>query len=163
MKKITFKHWQKYEIRVIYLLLLRTRREIEYLRSCWNRQTGTFEGRVSADVWVQVPSTAPWWQRINFDTKTVFFFGKLFLYFRGGKHTAWLLVRPWNGAAARPDSRMLYQPWVSRLSPGDQFTVYKCSLNRSNIWYLHKQKIPAVIRLVFLFVTIEFSLFCCPD
>ena len=29
------------------------------MRLCWNRQTGTFEGRVSADVWVQVPSTAP--------------------------------------------------------------------------------------------------------
>lgn len=29
------------------------------MRSCWNRQTGTFEGRVSTDVWVQVPSTAP--------------------------------------------------------------------------------------------------------
>lgn len=26
---------------------------------CWNRQTGTFEGRVSVDVWVQVPSSAP--------------------------------------------------------------------------------------------------------
>ncbi len=26
---------------------------------CWNRQTGTFEGRVSYGVWVQVPSLAP--------------------------------------------------------------------------------------------------------
>ena len=26
---------------------------------CWNRQTGTFEGRVSIDVWVQVPLLAP--------------------------------------------------------------------------------------------------------
>ena len=29
------------------------------MRVCWNRQTGTFEGRVSIDVWVQVPSLAP--------------------------------------------------------------------------------------------------------
>lgn len=28
-------------------------------RVCWNRQTGTFEGRVSRDVWVQVPLLAP--------------------------------------------------------------------------------------------------------
>ena len=28
-------------------------------RVCWNRQTGTFEGRVFHDVWVQVPSLAP--------------------------------------------------------------------------------------------------------
>ena len=31
----------------------------KYLRVCWNRQTGTFEGRVSKDVWVQVPLLAP--------------------------------------------------------------------------------------------------------
>ena len=31
----------------------------EYMRMCWNRQTGTFEGRVSTDVWVQVPLLAP--------------------------------------------------------------------------------------------------------
>ncbi len=29
------------------------------MRVCWNRQTGTFEGRVFHDVWVQVPSLAP--------------------------------------------------------------------------------------------------------
>ena len=29
------------------------------MRVCWNRQTGTFEGRVSFDVRVQVPSLAP--------------------------------------------------------------------------------------------------------
>ncbi len=29
------------------------------MRMCWNRQTGTFEGRVSNDVWVQVPLSAP--------------------------------------------------------------------------------------------------------
>ncbi len=29
------------------------------MRVCWNRQTGTFEGRVSIAVWVQVPSLAP--------------------------------------------------------------------------------------------------------
>ena len=29
------------------------------MRQCWNWQTGTFEGRVLYDVWVQVPSTAP--------------------------------------------------------------------------------------------------------
>ena len=29
------------------------------MRVCWNRQTGTFEGRVSRDVWVQVPLLAP--------------------------------------------------------------------------------------------------------
>ena len=29
------------------------------MRACWNRQTGTFEGRVSTDVWVQVPLLAP--------------------------------------------------------------------------------------------------------
>ena len=29
------------------------------MRVCWNRQTGTFEGRVLQDVWVQVPSLAP--------------------------------------------------------------------------------------------------------
>ena len=29
------------------------------VRVCWNRQTGTFEGRVSTDVRVQVPSLAP--------------------------------------------------------------------------------------------------------
>ena len=29
------------------------------MRQCWNRQTGTFEGRVSYDVWVQVPFAAP--------------------------------------------------------------------------------------------------------
>lgn len=28
-------------------------------RECWNWQTGTFEGRVLHDVWVQVPSRAP--------------------------------------------------------------------------------------------------------
>ena len=39
-------------------------------RSCWNRQTGTFEGRVSTDVWVQVPSTAPDDNR-NFDTERI--------------------------------------------------------------------------------------------
>ena len=30
-----------------------------YMRGCWNRQTGTFEVRVSNDVWVQVPFLAP--------------------------------------------------------------------------------------------------------
>ena len=30
------------------------------MRVCWNRQTGTFEGRVSNDVRVQVPSSAPY-------------------------------------------------------------------------------------------------------
>lgn len=30
------------------------------MRVCWNRQTGTFEGRVSTDVWVQVPLLAPY-------------------------------------------------------------------------------------------------------
>ena len=29
------------------------------MRQCWNRQTGTFEGRVSTDVRVQVPFAAP--------------------------------------------------------------------------------------------------------
>ena len=29
------------------------------MRQCWTRQTGTFEGRVSNDVWVQVPFAAP--------------------------------------------------------------------------------------------------------
>lgn len=29
------------------------------MRVCWNWQTGTFEGRVSTDVWVQVPLLAP--------------------------------------------------------------------------------------------------------
>mgnify|MGYP006912199416 CR=1 FL=1 len=29
------------------------------MRVCWNWQTGTFEGRVSNGVWVQVPSLAP--------------------------------------------------------------------------------------------------------
>ena len=29
------------------------------MRACWNRQTGTFEGRVFHDVWVQVPLLAP--------------------------------------------------------------------------------------------------------
>lgn len=29
------------------------------MRVCWNRQTGTFEGRVFHDVRVQVPSLAP--------------------------------------------------------------------------------------------------------
>ena len=29
------------------------------MRGCWNRQTGTFEVRVSNDVGVQVPSLAP--------------------------------------------------------------------------------------------------------
>ena len=29
------------------------------MRGCWNRQTGTFEVRVSNDVWVQVPFLAP--------------------------------------------------------------------------------------------------------
>ena len=29
------------------------------MRVCWNRQTGTFEGRVSYGVRVQVPSLAP--------------------------------------------------------------------------------------------------------
>jgi len=29
------------------------------MRVCWNWQTGTFEGRVSYDVWVQVPLLAP--------------------------------------------------------------------------------------------------------
>ena len=28
-------------------------------RQCWNWQTGTFEGRVLYDVWVQVPFAAP--------------------------------------------------------------------------------------------------------
>ena len=31
----------------------------EQMRVCWNRQTGTFEGRVFHDVRVQVPSLAP--------------------------------------------------------------------------------------------------------
>ena len=38
------------------------------LRVCWNRQTGTFEGRVSQDVWVQVPSLAPFKSSV----KTIF-------------------------------------------------------------------------------------------
>ena len=33
---------------------------ITAMRVCWNRQTGTFEGRVSTDVWVQVPLLAPY-------------------------------------------------------------------------------------------------------
>ena len=40
---------------VLYLGAIKKR----YLRMCWNRQTGTFEGRVSNDVWVQVPLSAP--------------------------------------------------------------------------------------------------------
>ena len=36
------------------------------MRECWNRQTGTFEGRVSTDVGVQVSSLAPSWSA-NFD------------------------------------------------------------------------------------------------
>ncbi len=35
------------------------------MRVCWNRQTGTFEGRVSRDVWVQVPLLAPKTYREN--------------------------------------------------------------------------------------------------
>ena len=35
------------------------------MRVCWNRQTGTFEGRVSTDVWVQVPLLAPKTYREN--------------------------------------------------------------------------------------------------
>ena len=30
------------------------------MRGCWNRQTGTFEVRVSFDVWVRPPSLAPY-------------------------------------------------------------------------------------------------------
>ncbi len=33
--------------------------KIKQMRVCWNWQTGTFEGRVSTDVWVQVPLLAP--------------------------------------------------------------------------------------------------------
>ena len=33
--------------------------EMRYMRGCWNRQTGTFEVRVSNGVGVQVPSLAP--------------------------------------------------------------------------------------------------------
>ena len=36
------------------------------MRVCWNRQTGTFEGRVSKDVWVQVPLLAPQMKQESF-------------------------------------------------------------------------------------------------
>ena len=41
------------------------------MRVCWNRQTGTFEGRVSIDVWVQVPSLAPE-KSVDFKKSTLF-------------------------------------------------------------------------------------------
>jgi len=47
-----------------------------FLRVCWNRQTGTFEGRVSYGVWVQVPSPAP-------TLKSCFFGKQLFEFFDG--------------------------------------------------------------------------------
>ena len=39
-------------------------RELQ-MRECWNWQTGTFEGRVSHGVWVQVPSLAP--KKVSFN------------------------------------------------------------------------------------------------
>ena len=45
---------------IILLVELRNNKYRQFnMRVCWNRQTGTFEGRVSRDVWVQVPLLAP--------------------------------------------------------------------------------------------------------
>ena len=41
------------------------------MRECWNRQTGTFEGRVSHGVRVQVPSLAPF-LKVNHLTRMIF-------------------------------------------------------------------------------------------
>jgi len=48
------------------------------MRVCWNRQTGTFEGRVFYDVWVQVPSRAP------FKMLSIFIDGILFFFYSYG-------------------------------------------------------------------------------
>ncbi len=45
------------------------------LRVCWNRQTGTFEGRVSYGVWVQVPSPAPVLKAASSDKQLFQIFG----------------------------------------------------------------------------------------
>ena len=40
------------------------------MRECWNWQTGTFEGRVSHGVWVQVPSLTPGIKGLSFKAKS---------------------------------------------------------------------------------------------
>lgn len=48
------------------------------MRECWNWQTGTFEGRVLYDVWVQVPSRAPVLESVK--PHECWLFGFLFLH-----------------------------------------------------------------------------------
>ena len=40
-------------------IIIKLTTSAEYMRQCWNWQTGTFEGRVLYDVRVQVPFAAP--------------------------------------------------------------------------------------------------------
>jgi len=40
-------------------IIIKLTTSAEYMRQCWNWQTGTFEGRVFYDVRVQVPFAAP--------------------------------------------------------------------------------------------------------
>ena len=47
------------------------------VRVCWNRQTGTFEGRVSTDVRVQVPSLAPKRDKLVLEQVCLFFYPKI--------------------------------------------------------------------------------------
>ena len=44
---------------ILFAIIIERSKEKSNMRMCWNRQTGTFEGRVSTDVWVQVPLSAP--------------------------------------------------------------------------------------------------------
>ena len=56
----------------------------KYMRVCWNRQTGTFEGRVSYGVWVQVPSLAPpGWAWTQFAFRFSFLFYSITRVFSG--------------------------------------------------------------------------------
>ena len=69
------------------------------MRMCWNRQTGTFEGRVSNDVWVQVPLSAP----KQYNPNQIFPVGDgfgLFVYFEKYEDTHFK-----NGIIKRPNSK----------------------------------------------------------
>ena len=48
-----------------------------YMRGCWNRQTGTFEVRVSNGVGVQVPSLAPKSRVTDFSVTLLFCSGDM--------------------------------------------------------------------------------------
>jgi len=69
------------------------------MRECWNRQTGTFEVRVSNGVRVQVPSLAP----KQYNPNQIFPVGDgfgLFVYFEKFEDTHFR-----NGVVKRPTSK----------------------------------------------------------